>query len=76
MLYDMLKPKLPVLLYSLSIAFAVLFIRTRTVDMRELINLTLLICSTLGVLKTYAPKILESTKQGLGFGIGSNMVRG
>lgn len=71
-----MKPRLQLLIYSLGIALASVLVKTHTVDIFQLFNVTTLIYSTLSTLTSYAPKILGSAKQGLGYGVGFNMVGG
>lgn len=74
MLFDLLKPRLPLLVYSLGISLTITLIRGLRND--ETIKLTLLIFSTLSLLSKYAPEVLKHTKHGLGLGIGGRMVGG
>lgn len=76
MLFEILKAKLPMILYCLGIATAVILIRTRQIQSSPIIELTLVLLGTLGLLKTYAPKVFETTSQGIGIRTGLNMVGG
>lgn len=76
MLYELLKPRLPLLIYSLGISIAITLVRKRAVDVEATIRLALLICSTLSILGNYAPQVLESVKSGIGMNIGIRMTGG
>jgi hypothetical protein len=76
MLYEILKAKLPMIIYCLGIATAVILVRTRQIQPSQIIELTLALLGTLGVLKTYAPKVFETASQGIGMHTGLNMVGG
>jgi len=76
MLYDILKAKLPMIAYSLGIAIAVMIVRTQQLQIRSIIDLTLVIFGTLSLLKIHAPKVFDTTEQGIGMQIGNNMVGG
>lgn len=80
MIYDMLKPRLPLLIYSLGISLAVTLIRIQGKIsysfVSQVLTLTMLIFSTLNVLKNYAPKVFSQTQSGIGFNTGIKMIGG
>jgi len=76
MLYEILKAKLPMIIYCLGIATAVILVRTQQMQPRPIVDLTLVLLGTLGLLKTYAPKVFDTTSQGIGTRTGMNMVGG
>jgi hypothetical protein len=76
MIYDILKPRLPLLVYSVGIALVATIIRTQTVDMSQVLSMTLLIFGTLNILKNYAPKVYSQTTSGIGHNTGFQMFGG
>lgn len=75
MLYELLKPKLPLLAASLCISLVIDIINYNNVDLKRVLQLGSLIFSTLGLLERFAPKVHTSVMQGLGFNIGLNIVK-
>ena len=78
MLYELLKPKLPLLIHSFGISLALIIIKTKSIQVQvdKVLKLTVAIFSTLTVLTSYAPNILPATRQGMGFNAGLSMVGG
>lgn len=74
MLYEMLKPKLPMLMQSFAIAM-VLYIK-RGLTTKELLVTAALIFSSLNVLETHAPQVFGMSKNGIGFSLGGGMLGG
>lgn len=74
MLFDMLKPRLSLMLCSLGISLAVNLIRTWTVNISQLLSMALVVYSTLDVLKNYAPKVYNHAISGIGTITGLQMV--
>ena len=71
MLYEMLKPHLPMLLQSFGISVAVNIIRTGGQPLvQDVIKTALIIFSCFNLLGAYAPVVLESTSRGVGMGTG------
>jgi hypothetical protein len=71
MLYEMLKPHLPMLLQSFGIAIAVVIIRTGGhPSVEDIVKMALLIFGAFNILGAYAPVVMESASRAVGMGTG------
>lgn len=75
MIYELLKPKLPLLAASLCISLAIDISTATDIDLQRVFRRGSLIFTTLGLLQRFAPKVHKSVLQGLGFNIGLNTVK-
>jgi len=79
MFAEMLIKRLPLLIHVFGISLAAYLARTkdfRSFDFNLVMMSALTIFSTISVLTSYAPVIKDAAYQGMGYGIGLNMVGG
>lgn len=71
---ELIKRLIKYLIEGLMVAIAAFAIPKRSLNIEEIIILALVSAATFSILDTYVPSIGVSTKQGVGMGIGFNLV--
>lgn len=74
-LNELIKRLIKYLIEGLMVAIAAFAIPKRSLNIEEIIILALVSSATFSILDTYVPSIGVSTKQGVGMGIGFNLVK-
>ena len=64
------------LIEGFMVAIAAFAIPARSLNIEEILAVTLTATATFAILDTYIPSIGASTREGAGFGIGLNLVGG
>ena len=75
MLWEFIKPRLPLIIISIGITIAIALVKKMS-DIRKIITLAMAVNNILSIMKGYAPKIYDSLLQGIGFSIGGIQVGG
>lgn len=76
MMYFDLNSLFKYLLEGLAVALAAYYIPRRNVNLQEVMMIALSAALTFALLDGFAPSIASGARQGTGFGIGYNVVKG
>jgi len=71
---ELLRRIIKYLIEGFMVAIAAYAIPERSLNIEEIMAVTLTATATFAILDTYIPSIGASTRQGAGFGIGLNLV--
>lgn len=71
---EIIRRILKYLIEGFIIALAAFAIPKRSLNIEEILILSLTAACTFSILDTYMPSIVSSAKAGVGFGIGANLV--
>jgi ABC-type Co2+ transport system permease subunit len=72
---ELVKRMIKYLVEGLMVALAAYAIPKRSLNMEEIILISLTAAATFSILDTYIPSMGVSARTGAGFGVGANLVR-
>lgn len=72
---ELVKRMIKYLVEGLMVAIAAYAIPKRSLNMEEIILISLTAAATFSILDTYVPSMGVTARSGAGFGIGANMVK-